>query len=192
MVNIFNKSSNMQVEETYLKGCFVITPNVFKDERGYFFESFNKKDFEKQTGMVTNFVQDNQSKSSKGVLRGLHFQTGEFAQAKLVSVVKGKVLDVCVDLRKESVTFGKHVSLILDDTEFKQVFIPKGFAHGFVVLEDDTIFSYKCDAFYNKESESGILFNDKTLDIDWGVSKDQLIISEKDLDLPLFKDLKIE
>ena len=181
----------MQVEETYLKGCFVITPSVFKDERGYFFESFNKKDFEQQTGMVTNFVQDNQSKSSKGVLRGLHFQTGEFAQAKLVSVVKGKVLDVCVDLRKESETFGKHISIVLDDTEFKQVFIPKGFAHGFVVLEDDTIFSYKCDAFYNKGFESGILFNDKTLDIDWGVSKDQLIISEKDLGLPLFKSLKI-
>jgi len=179
----------MKVEETDLKGCFVITPNIFKDKRGYFFESFNKKDFEIQTGIVTNFVQDNQSKSCKGVLRGLHFQTGEFAQAKLVSVVKGKVLDVCVDLRKESPTFGKHVSIVLDDTEFKQVFIPKGFAHGFVVLENDTIFSYKCDAFYNKESESGILYNDKMLNIDWQISSNKLMISQKDKQLQTFESL---
>lgn len=182
----------MIVEETYLKGCFVIYPQVFEDERGYFFESFNKKTFEKHTGITTNFVQDNQSKSLKGVLRGLHFQTGEFAQAKLVSVIKGKVLDVCVDIRKQSATFGKHVSIILDDKDHKQLYIPKGFAHGFVVLENDTIFSYKCDNFYNKASESGILYNDPDLDIDWNLSTEKRIISEKDLKLPLFKHVPFD
>tara|TARA_R110002050_G_scaffold293182_1_gene449337 strand:+ start:7891 stop:8448 length:558 start_codon:yes stop_codon:yes gene_type:complete len=182
----------MIVEETYLKGCFVLTPKIFKDERGCFFESFNKKNFEAETGVITDFVQDNQSKSSKGVLRGLHFQTGAFAQAKLVSVIKGKVLDVCVDIRKESLTFGKHFSIILDDSEHKQLYIPKGFSHGFVVLEDDTIFTYKCDNFYNKASESGILFNDKKLNIDWVFPESQLIISEKDLELPLFEMLNFD
>lgn len=178
----------MIIEETYLKGCFVITPKVFEDERGYFFESFNQKTFETQTGIKANFVQDNQSKSSKGVLRGLHFQLGEHAQAKLVQVIKGKVLDVCVDIRKESPTFGNHFSLILDDVNRKQLYIPKGFAHGFVVLEDDTVFCYKCDNFYNKEAESGILFNDKIVSIDWGLSEETLIISEKDLKLPTFSN----
>ena len=180
----------MTVEETYLKGCFIITPKVFEDERGYFFESYNKNDFEKKTGIITNFVQDNQSKSSKGVLRGLHFQTGEFAQAKLVSVVKGKVLDVCVDIREGSPTFGKHFSIILDDKTHKQLYIPKGFAHGFVVLEDDTIFSYKCDNFYNKDAESGIIYNDEDLNIDWQLDKKDFIISGKDVSLPQFKTLK--
>jgi dTDP-4-dehydrorhamnose 3,5-epimerase len=179
----------MKVEETYLKGCFVITPKVFEDERGYFFESFNKKIFESQTGIKVNFVQDNQSKSSKGVLRGLHFQKGADAQAKIVQVIKGKVLDVCVDLRKDSDTFGKHFSIILDDIFHKQLFIPKGFAHGFVALENNTIFSYKCDNFYNKASEGGIIFNDEDLNIDWGFSEDTLIVSEKDLILPSFKEL---
>ncbi len=178
----------MIVEETYLKGCFVLTPHVFKDERGFFFESFNKNTFKSETGITVDFVQDNQSKSSRGVLRGMHFQTGEHAQAKLIQVVKGKVLDVCVDFRKESPTFGKHFSVVLDDIEHKQVYIPRGFAHGFLVLEDDTIFSYKCDNFYNKESESGILFDDKDLNIEWGFSLDKLIVSEKDRRLPLFKD----
>lgn len=182
----------MIVEETYLKGCFVLTPKVFKDERGYFFESFNKKTFEKETGIIAQFVQDNQSKSSKGVLRGLHFQTGKHAQSKLVSVIKGKVLDVCIDLRRYSLTFGKYFSIILDDIKHQQLFIPKGFAHGFVVLEDDTIFSYKCDNFYNKASESGILFNDKYLNIDWCFEEKQLIISEKDLELPLFEMLNFD
>ncbi|MBP0902865.1 dTDP-4-dehydrorhamnose 3,5-epimerase [Mariniflexile gromovii] len=182
----------MIIEETYLKGCFVITPKVFEDERGYFFESFNKRIFESQTGIKSNFVQDNQSKSLKGVLRGLHFQKGKHAQAKLVQVLKGKVLDVCVDIRKDSSTFGKHVSLILDDKEKKQLFVPKGFAHGFVVLEDDTIFSYKCDNFYNKESEGGIIFHDKDLNIDWNFPNDELIISEKDLILPTFKALGLQ
>ena len=179
----------MAVEEIYLKGCFVITPNVIKDERGYFFESFNKKNFEKETGIVTNFVQDNQSKSSKGVLRGLHFQTGEFAQAKLVSVVKGSVLDVCVDIRENSPTFGRYFSIILDDLHFKQLYIPKGFAHGFLVLKDDTIFSYKCDNFYNKEAEAGITYNDIDLGIDWEFTNNQFIISEKDKKQPTFKSV---
>lgn len=179
----------MVIEETYLKGCFVITPKVFEDERGYFFESFNQKTFEAETGLKVNFVQDNQSKSSKGVLRGLHFQIGEHAQAKLVQVIKGKVLDVCVDIRKESPTFGKQFSLILDEVDRKQLYIPRGFAHGFVVLENDTIFSYKCDNFYKKAFEAGIIFNDEDLKIDWGFSKETLLISEKDLSLPSFKEL---
>ncbi|TXE12991.1 dTDP-4-dehydrorhamnose 3,5-epimerase [Seonamhaeicola algicola] len=173
----------MQVEETYLKGCFVITPKVFGDDRGYFYESFNAKKFEELTGLSVNFVQDNLSKSSKGVLRGLHFQTGVFAQAKLVKVVKGKVLDVCVDLRTESETFGKHFSIVLDAEKHQQLFVPRGFAHGFHVLEDNTLFSYKCDNFYNKEAESGIIYNDEQLNINWLISED-IIMSEKDKVLP--------
>ena len=177
----------MTVEETNLKGCFVIAPKIIKDERGYFFESFNKAQFEVKTGITTNFIQDNQSRSSAGVLRGLHFQTEEFSQAKLVRVIKGKVLDVCVDLRKESTTFGKHFSIILDNIKHKQLYIPKGFAHGFLVLDDDTIFSYKCDNYYNKTSEKGIIYNDKRLNIDWGFPKENLILSEKDKVLPTFE-----
>ncbi|WP_142784486.1 dTDP-4-dehydrorhamnose 3,5-epimerase [Changchengzhania lutea] len=182
----------MIVEETYLKGSFVIKPNVFEDERGFFLENFNKREFEKETGVQTSFVQDNISKSSKGVLRGLHFQTGKSAQSKLVGVIKGKVLDVCVDIREESPTFGKHFSLILDDLSKKQLYIPKGFAHGFLTLEDNTIFFYKCDNYYNKASESGVIFNDKELNIDWDFPNDKLIISDKDLKLPLFQNLNFD
>lgn len=177
----------MKVEETYLEGCFVISPKIFKDNRGYFFESFNLNKFKDLTGVTVDFIQDNQSQSSKGVLRGLHYQSGEFAQAKLVRVIKGSVLDVCVDLRKNSSTFGKHYSIILDDINNKQLFVPRGFAHGFLVLEDDTIFSYKCDNVYNKESETGILYNDKTLNINWNVFKDKILLSEKDMQLPTFE-----
>ncbi|HPF97191.1 MAG TPA: dTDP-4-dehydrorhamnose 3,5-epimerase [Mangrovimonas sp.] len=177
----------MQVEETFLKGCYVVTPKVYRDERGYFFESFNKTYFEEQTGLAVSFVQDNQSLSSKGVLRGLHFQEGDYAQAKLVRVVKGKVLDVCVDLRKESKTFGQHFSIVLDDKEHKQLYIPKGFAHGFLVLEDQTIFSYKCDDFYHKESERGIIYNDPDIGISWDLPTNELILSERDRKLPTFK-----
>lgn len=177
----------MTIEETHLKGCFVITPNVIKDQRGYFFESFNKAQFEAQTGIRANFVQDNQSLSSRGVLRGLHFQTGVFAQAKLVRVITGSVLDVCVDLRLESPTFGAHFSIILDAYKHQQLYVPQGFAHGFLVLENDTIFSYKCDNYYNKASEAGIIYNDKTLNIDWKFSEENLILSEKDKALPTFK-----
>ena len=176
----------MGVVETNLKGCFVISPKVIEDKRGYFFESFNKQQFEVQTGIKTNFIQDNESKSSKGVLRGLHFQEGTYAQAKLVRVVKGRILDVCVDLRTHSETFGKHFSIILDAEKKQQLYIPRGFAHGFLVLEEDTIFSYKCDNFYNKEAERGIVYNDPDLNIAWNFPEDQLILSHKDKVLPTF------
>jgi dTDP-4-dehydrorhamnose 3,5-epimerase len=179
----------MKVEETYLKGCFVLSPEVIGDERGYFFESFNQRFFIELTGILTNFVQDNQSKSSRGVLRGLHYQTGEYAQSKLVSVIKGSVLDVCVDIRQGSATYGKHVSIILDDKENKQFYVPRGFAHGFLVLEDNTIFSYKCDNYYHKPSEAGIIYNDRNLNIDWGFPEDQLILSNKDKNLPIFETI---
>ena len=179
----------MIFEETPLKDCYLITPSVFEDARGYFFESFNKQVFEKQTGFSVEFKQDNQSKSSKGVLRGLHFQTGQHAQAKLVTVTKGSVLDVCVDLRMESESFGKNFSVVLNESNKQQLFIPRGFAHGFLVLEDETIFSYKCDNFYNKKSEAGIIYNDENLKIDWGIPEHQLIISEKDKNLPKFNEL---
>ncbi len=179
----------MNLEETDLKGCFVLSPKVIDDDRGLFFESYNQKSFEALVGFSVNFVQDNQSVSKKGVLRGLHFQTGTFAQAKLVRVVKGKVLDVCVDLRPDSKTFGHHFSIILDDKKNQQLYIPRTFAHGFVVLEDSTIFSYKCDNYYNKTSESGILYNDPNLNIDWNLSESQLFLSEKDKQLPTFESL---
>jgi len=179
----------MDIKETYLKGCFVISPDIIEDERGYFFESFNYKIFNKLTGVTNSFVQDNQSKSSRGVLRGLHYQMGEFAQAKLVGVIKGKVLDVCVDIRKSSPTFGKHYSIILDNIEKKQLYIPRGFAHGFLVLEDETIFSYKCDNYYNKASERGILYNDSTIKINWNFPEEELILSNKDKNLPTFENL---
>jgi dTDP-4-dehydrorhamnose 3,5-epimerase len=181
----------MKVEETYLSGCFVITPKVFEDRRGFFYEVFNKEQFFKETGVNSNFVQDNLSKSDRGVLRGLHFQEGRYAQAKLVSVLVGKVLDVCVDLRKNSKTFGKHFSIVLDSINKQQLYIPQGFAHGFLVLEDNTLFSYKCDNAYNKASEKGIVFNDKDLNIDWRFSEGELIISDKDKKLPRLKELEL-
>lgn len=189
MENTFTKFYKMVIEETYLKGCFILKPKIYKDERGCFFESYNKNDFEKRIGISVNFIQDNESRSSKDVLRGLHFQYGEYAQAKLVRVVKGRVLDVCVDIRRESKTFGKSFSIILDDKENKQLFIPRGFAHGFLVLEPDTIFSYKCDNYYDKSSERGIIYNDKKLNINWGIPDNQIILSEKDKQLPSFDNL---
>jgi dTDP-4-dehydrorhamnose 3,5-epimerase len=178
----------MVVNETKLKGCFIIQPQIFRDKRGYFIESFNQKTFNQTTGLNVNFVQDNESQSSKGVLRGLHFQIGEHAQAKLIRVVKGRVLDVAVDMRADSETFGEHFSLELSGDNKTQLFVPRGFAHGFVVLEDDTIFSYKCDNFYNKEAESGIIYNDTDLKIDWKLNQRELIISDKDLVLPTLKE----
>ena len=179
----------MKAIETKIQGCFIIEPKLFEDERGYFFESFNQDKFNALIGKEVNFIQDNESFSTHGVLRGLHCQTGEYAQAKLVRVIKGDVLDVAVDLRKESPTFGEHVTVELSEENKKQLFIPRGFAHGFVVLSDTAIFSYKCDNFYNKESESGIIYNDKELSIDWILDENQLIISEKDKELPSFKNL---
>lgn len=174
----------MIFSETKLKGCFVLEPSVFKDNRGYFFESFNKERFDQGIGVKVNFVQDNQSFSQKGVIRGLHYQTGEFAQAKLVRVLSGKVLDIAVDIRKNSPTFGEHFSIELSSENKKQLFIPRGFAHGFAVLSDTAEFFYKCDNYYNKSSEGGVIFNDPTLNIDWKLSGDQYKVSEKDLVLP--------
>lgn len=173
----------MEAIETKLKGCYIMEPKVFEDKRGYFFEVFNQKAFQELTGQEVTFVQDNESYSSKGVLRGLHYQVGEFAQAKLVRVIKGAVLDVVVDLRKESPTYGEYVSVELTEDNKKQLFVPRGFAHGFVVLSETAIFSYKCDNYYNREAEGGIIYNDTTLKIDWVLPEDELIISEKDLDL---------
>ncbi len=182
----------MNVKETNLKGCYLIEPMVFEDDRGYFFESFNKKRFKEVTGLEIEFVQDNQSKSNRGVLRGLHFQKGEFAQAKLVKVIKGKVLDVAVDLRKDSTTYGKHFSIELSEQNKLQLFVPRGFAHGFVVLENDTIFSYKCDNYYNKFSEGGIIYNDLDLNIDWMLNGGEIFLSEKDMILPNLNSLRNE
>jgi len=169
---------------TEIKDVWVIEPKIFEDERGYFFESFNAEQFNKETGLNVNFVQDNQSKSNKGVLRGLHYQVGEHAQAKLVRVLQGSVQDVAVDLRKNSPTFGKHFSIVLSAENNKQLFVPRGFAHGFLVLEDNTIFAYKCDNFYNKESEGGMIYNDNTINIKWELGQNEYVLSEKDSILP--------
>ena len=177
----------MIVEETFLKGCFIFEPRVFNDDRGYFFESFNSKKIKELTNLDINFIQDNEAFSNRGILRGLHFQKGEYAQAKLVRVIKGKVLDVAVDIRPKSETFGKYFSIILSEENKKQLFIPKGFAHGYSVLEDNTIFAYKCDNYYYPKEESGIIFNDKNLNIDWLLDKNEIIISEKDKGLPTLK-----
>jgi len=179
----------MKVTETKLKGCFVIEPSVFNDDRGYFFESYNKEKFEELIGSKVNFVQDNESFSTKGVLRGVHFQKGEHAQAKLVRVTHGEVLDVAVDLRPESKTFLQVVTERLSAENKKQLFVPRGFAHGFIVLSDTVVFNYKCDNFYNKASEGGIIYNDDTLNIDWILDSQEFLVSEKDLILPTVKEL---
>lgn len=170
----------MKVTETLLKGCYLIEPKIHYDNRGVFFESFNQNSFEEITGLKLNFVQDNISVSKKGVIRGLHMQKEPFAQAKLVSVLKGKVLDVVVDFRENSKTFKKVYSIILSSENKKQLFIPRGFLHGFSVLEDDTIFSYKCDNFYNKQTELGVRFDDSEFGIDWMLKPNEIIISDKD------------
>lgn len=177
----------MIAKETKLKGCFIIQPQIFQDKRGYFLESYNKRVFRDLVGCDVNFVQDNESLSSKGVLRGLHYQMGIHAQAKLVRVIKGNILDIVVDIRENSPTFGQHLALELSEKNKKQLFIPRGFAHGFVVLSDTAIFSYKCDNFYNKHSEAGIIYNDSTLNIDWQLKEKELTISDKDSVLPTFE-----
>lgn len=179
----------MIAKETKLKGCFIIEPKVFEDERGYFFESFNAQNFNKALGQEISFVQDNQSYSKKGVLRGLHYQTGEYAQAKLVKVIKGSVLDVVVDLRKNSATYGEHLVLELSAKNKRQVFIPRGFGHGFVVLSDTAEFFYKCDNYYNKDYEAGIIYDDIDLNINWRMPECDLVLSQKDLELPSLKDM---
>lgn len=171
----------MQVEETKLKGCYIITPKIFEDERGYFFESFNAKSFEELIGVKCNFVQDNESFSTKGILRGLHLQTGNYAQAKLVRVFTGKVWDVAVDIRPQSATFGQYIGVELSAENKKQLFIPRGFAHGFITLSETAGFFYKCDNFYNKSAEASIIYNDPQLNIQWPLPEKDLILAKKDL-----------
>ena len=179
----------MEIIKTNIEGCFELEPRVFEDERGYFFESYNQEKFELATGAKPFFVQDNQSFSTKGVLRGLHFQNGEHAQAKLVRVLDGEVLDVAVDIRPKSKTYGNIVRSVLSSENKKQLYIPRGCAHGFVTLSETAIFFYKCDNFYNKQSEGGILYNDPSLQIDWALNDDELLISEKDKVLPTWNEL---
>ena len=177
----------MNYNETFIKGVFVIEPKVFNDSRGYFFEAWKQQEFLDNVGPV-DFIQDNESKSSFGVLRGLHYQKGEFAQAKLVRVIKGKVLDVAVDIRQDSPTFGKHVMVELSEENKRQLFIPRGFAHGFLVMSDEAIFTYKVDNVYAPQAEAGIRWNDPELAIEWPIDPKEVSTSEKDLKQPLLKD----
>ena len=178
----------MRVKETPLKDCYIIEPTLFEDNRGYFYEKFNEKKFEELTGMNGHFVQDNISKSSYGVLRGLHLQKGKKAQAKLVSCLEVKVWGIAVDLREDSPTFGKWFGVELTDENKLQFYIPRGFAHGFVVLSEIAVFSYKCDNFYCKEAEGGVIWNDENLQIDWKIPISEVILSEKDKVQPTFQD----
>lgn len=178
----------MNVIKTDIDGLVIIEPRVFGDSRGYFFESFSERDFKREVADV-DFVQDNESKSSYGVVRGLHFQRPPYAQAKLVRVVKGRVLDVAVDLRKGSPTFGHHVAVELSEDNHRQMFIPRGFAHGFSVLSDEVIFQYKCDNFYAPQSEGAVAWDDPDLGIDWGIPADKALLSDKDRKHPRLKDV---
>ena len=178
----------MKITRCHIKDLLILEPRVFEDERGYFFESFNLNKFKEATGLNPEFVQDNESKSTYGTLRGIHFQTAPFEQAKLVRAVSGKLLDVVVDLRKGSETFGQWYSEILSDENKKQLFVPRGFGHGFVVLSEMAIFSYKVDNFYSKEHDGGIIWDDGQINIDWQIPKDSVILSEKDKNLSSFHD----
>ena len=170
-----------------IPGLYIIEPKIFEDPRGYFFEAFNENAFH-QNGLSYNFIQDNQSRSSYGVIRGLHYQLNPKAQTKLVRVLQGKILDVAVDMRKNSSTYGQHFAIELSEDNKKQLLIPAGFAHGFSVLSETAVVLYKCDAFYHKQSEGGIRYNDEDLNIDWKIDSDKAVVSEKDLILPSFKD----
>lgn len=183
---------SMKATQTPLSQCWLLEETRFRDERGHFSETFNQQTFHKLTGLEVHFVQDNQSHSSRGVLRGLHFQKGAYAQAKLVRVLEGAVLDVAVDLRPGSATYGKHFSVELNDENGLQLFIPRGFAHGFVVLSPKATFFYKCDNYYHKQSEGGLLFNDASLGIDWQIPHEELILSDKDQKLPTLVDLTLD
>lgn len=178
----------MTVEETPLKDCFLVKPTIFRDHRGIFLETYHRKKFAELTHIDAEFVQDNQSVSKYGVLRGMHYQKGEYAQTKLVRVIHGKVLDVVVDLRPDSPTFKKSYSVILDDENLNQLYIPKGFAHGFLTLSEKSVFAYKCDDYYTPGSEAGIIYNDPDLNIDWNFPEKDLILSEKDKIQPTFKE----
>ena len=177
----------MEIKKTRIPGVVIIEPRLFKDDRGYFFESFSERDFNTQVREI-HFVQDNESKSSYGVLRGLHFQKPPYAQSKLVRVIKGAVLDVAVDIRKSSPTFGQHIAVELTEENHRQFFIPRGFAHGFSVLTDEVIFQYKCDNFYAPQSEGALAWDDPELGIDWKIPTDKVILSEKDKHHPRLKD----
>lgn len=179
----------MEVIKTAIAGLVIIEPCLFKDDRGYFFESFNQKEFEEKV-CKTTFVQDNESKSTYGVIRGLHFQKPPFAQSKLVRVIKGAVLDVAVDIRKDSPTFGQYVAVELSEVNHRQFFIPRGFAHGFSVLSKEVVFQYKCDNFYHPECEGAIAFDDSMLEIDWRVTADKVIVSEKDKSHPVLEEIE--
>lgn len=180
----------MNFVPTKLEGCFIIEPKIIRDDRGYFMESFNENTFYNATGQKVHFVQDNQSFSSKGVLRGLHYQTGDHAQAKLVSVITGEVLDVAVDIRPGSKTYGEYVAVVLSAETKNQFFIPRGFAHGFLVLSETATFFYKCDNFYNKESEGGLIYNDQTIGIDWNFNPEEFLISDKDKVQPTLENAR--
>lgn len=169
----------MNYIQTEIDGVWIIEPKIFSDPRGYFMEAFKQQEFDATIGQI-NFIQDNESKSSFGTLRGLHYQKGDYCQAKLVRVIKGEVLDVAVDLRKSSPTFGKHISVLLSDDNKRQLFIPRGFAHGFSVLTDEVIFQYKCDNFYAPQSEGALAWDDPDLGIDWRVPANEIVLSEKD------------
>lgn len=180
----------MEYKTTEIEGVYIIEPRVFHDSRGYFFEAWKQKEFDEHIGPV-DFIQDNESKSSYGVLRGLHYQKGDAAQAKLVRVIKGKVLDVAVDIRKSSPTFGHHVMAELSEENKKQFFIPRGFAHGFLVLSEEAIFTYKVDNVYAPQSEAGIRWDDPDLGIDWPIDPKEILMSEKDLAQPCMKDAEL-
>lgn len=178
----------MKIKPTPLKDCYIIEPTLFEDERGYFYEKFNEKKFEELTGLNGHFVQDNISKSSYGVLRGIHLQKGEHAQAKLVSCLEGKVFDVAVDLREDSPTFGKWFGVELTPENKLQLYVPRGFGHGFSVLSETAVFAYKCDNFYEKDAEGSVIWNDSDLNIDWKLPAEAVILSEKDKNLPKFSE----
>ena len=180
----------MNFKETFIKGVYIIEPRVFNDDRGYFFEAWKKEEFEAHAG-PTSFIQDNESKSSYGVLRGLHYQKGEYSQAKLVRVIEGKVLDVAVDIRRSSATFGRHVMVELSGESKRQLFIPRGFAHGFLVLSDEAVFTYKVDNVYAPQAEAGIRWNDPELAIEWPVDMAVVKTSEKDLRQPFLREAEL-
>ena len=180
----------MEIIKTNIEGVLIIEPKVFGDSRGYFFESFNAKVFREKTGLDITFVQDNESMSSYGVMRGLHFQRPPYTQSKLVRCVKGKVLDVAVDIRKGSPTYGQHVAVELTEDNHRQFFVPKGFAHGFAVLSQTAVFQYKCDNFYAPEADGGISILDESLGIDWRIPTDKALLSDKDTRHPLLKDFE--
>ena len=182
--------TKMIFTEQEIKGVWVIEPKVFADSRGYFMEAFKQKEFEEHVGKI-DFVQDNESKSSYGVLRGLHYQKGEFSQAKLVRVIKGEVIDVAVDIRKSSPTFGKHIAVLLSEENKKQLFIPRGFAHGFLVKSPEAIFTYKVDNVYAPQADAGIMFNDPTIGIHWDIPAEQMLLSEKDKKHPFLQDAEV-